>query len=77
MYGILGIYPTDRKCCGFRMTKEQATELAAKILAVAVSNEADGDIEITGYPQRKQLSIIRHGGKKAKTKTAAAQKNRN
>ena len=68
VYRILGIYPTDRKCCGFRMTREQAIELATKILAVAVSNEADGEIEVTGYPPRRNLvSIIRHGGKGPKT----------
>lgn len=63
--------------CALVMTQEQAIDLATKILAVAGAINADGDILVTGYPEKKMATILRRYGTKApEPKTKAAKKNR-
>lgn len=51
--------PHDRPTSGIIMTKDQAIELAAKLLAVAQAENANGLIYVTGHHKDKRVTILR------------------
>ena len=57
---VAAFYPKgSTKRTNIRLTREQAIELAAKMLAVAADTDAQGDIYITGSPDRDSIAVVR------------------
>jgi hypothetical protein len=52
------VSPSDAKSVGILLSKRQALELARNLLVLASSDDIQGDIVVTGHPEKGLLTVL-------------------
>jgi len=55
---VLKISPAKAKSVGILISKKEAIELARNLLVLASSDEIQGDIVVTGHPEKGLVTIL-------------------
>ena len=52
------VSPAKAKSVGISISKKEAIQLARNLLILAISDELQGDIVITGYPEDGRVTVL-------------------